>query len=170
MDSKILFSIMNIHNDFLDKIMIFITKLGNSGAIFIAVAAVLLLNRKTRKTGLQLTIALIICGIVGNIILKPQVARIRPFIRYDIPLLIPAPKDFSFPSGHTYSAFTTALIIYKSNRKWGIFMFIFAVLMAFSRMYLFVHYPTDILAGIILGLLIAEIVTRINLDKYISLK
>jgi undecaprenyl-diphosphatase len=72
-----------------------------------------------------------------------------------IPLLIEAPTDYSFPSGHTIASFEAATVLLIRHKKWGIMAMVLAVLIAFSRLYLYVHYPTDVLSSIVLGIGIA---------------
>ena len=92
--------------------------------------------------------------ITGNMILKPLVARLRPFtVNTAVELLIPPPADFSFPSGHTYASFASSTAILRNNRRIGSCALVLAILIAFSRLYLYVHYPTDVLFGILLGIL-----------------
>ncbi len=147
----------NLKCAFLDFLMPLITVLGDAGIFWIAVAVVLLFIPKQRKAGLSMGIALLIGLVVCNMILKPWVGRIRPYdyqlIHFGktIELLIATPHDFSFPSGHTIASFEAAVALTVHNRKLGIPALILAVLIAFSRMYLYVHYPTDVLASIILG-------------------
>ena len=146
---------------FLDFIMPLITVLGDAGIFWIAAAALLMLFPKYRKAGLSMGIALMIGLLVCNVTLKPLVQRIRPYdyqlehFGVQIKLLIDAQHDFSFPSGHTIASFEAATALLVHNRKLGIPAMILAVLIAFSRMYLYVHYPTDVLASVILGVGIA---------------
>lgn len=153
----------------LDDIMIFITTLGNGGLIFIVMGIIFLLNKKERKIGLNILIALLLCGVFGNLIIKPIVQRIRPYNIRSMELLIKTPSDYSFPSGHTYSAFATAMSVYFYNRRKSVGLFIYAILMAFSRMYLYVHYPTDILAGIVFGIFFAFVSKKL-LDRISEFK
>ena len=97
------------------------------------------------------------CGvIIGNGILKNLVRRSRPcWIDTTIPLLIANPTDFSFPSGHTLASFEAAVMIFLHNKKFGIPALLLAMLIGFSRLYLFVHFPTDVLGGAILGTIIS---------------
>lgn len=136
---------------FLDTIMPPLTSLGNKGIIWIVLAVFLLLFRKTRKLGLAVGFALIFDLILCNITLKPLIARIRPFEIVQFELLIASPHDFSFPSGHTAASFSAVFALVFSKSKIYIPSLILAVIIAFSRLYLFVHYPSDILGGIIVG-------------------
>jgi len=154
----------------LDLFFKYFTLLGNKGAVWIVTSVVLIIFKKTRKCGITMAIGLILCLLLGNITLKPLIARIRPFdIKTTLDIIISKPKDFSFPSGHTFASFASALIIFKNYRKWGVFAIIFASLMAFSRIYLCVHYPTDVFGGIALGIIISKISNTIYY-KYIERK
>ncbi len=129
-----------------------ISSLGNHGMLWILLAVGLLIPKKTRRTGLVLTGALLLDWLFCNGILKPLVARPRPYdIHTAIQLIAPKPKDASFPSGHTAAAFTAAAALYqcKSRLFWPVLLC--AGLIAFSRLYLYLHFPTDVLAGAVLG-------------------
>ena len=140
--------------DFLDATMPIISMLGNVGAIWIVCAVVLLVIPKTRKVGVVLAVSLAIEALCCNVILKPLVARIRPFdVNTAVQLLISPPTDFSFPSGHTGAAFAAASALFFSKNRLWIPSLVLAILIAFSRLYLYVHYPTDVLGGILLGIL-----------------
>ncbi len=139
----------------MDKVMVFITSLGNSGMIWIAVALLMLCSKKYRKTGIILAIGLIGSLVFGNIILKPLFHRLRPFqVKEGIDLIISAPHDYSFPSGHTLASVISATILLLRERKIGICALVLAILIAFSRLYLYVHFPTDVLGGTIIGIII----------------
>lgn len=137
---------------FLDAVMPYITRLADNGIGWIVLALLLLIPCKTRQTGAVMGIALILGFLTGNLLLKNVIARTRPFL-WDptITLLIKMPSEYSFPSGHTLASFECAVAIFCFHRKWGIVALVFAVLIAFSRLYLQVHYPTDVLGGAILG-------------------
>ena len=155
----ILYAIQNIHNPVLDKIMVGISSLGNAGILWGIIAIILLISKKHRKTGIHMFIAMVLTLFVGNLILKNLVQRERPcWIDTTIPLLINNPKDYSFPSGHTMNSFTAAMCIFLHQKRWGIVAFVVAALIAFSRMYLFVHFPTDIITGMIIGISSALII------------
>ena len=157
----ILDALQQIHTPLLDKILVFITSLGNAGWFWIVLGLVLLCVKKYRKYGVLVLGALILSALFGNIILKPLVARQRPcWLDPSVELLVAVPKDFSFPSGHSLVSFEGAVCIFLFNRKWGIPALMLAVLTAFSRLYLFVHFPTDVLAGIVMGTVIAWSVVR----------
>ena len=153
----------NLQSGFMDKFMPFITVFGDAGIFWMIWAAVLFLFPKTRKTGLGMAIAMMMGLIVCNITLKPLVARVRPYdlqlqeFGITIQLLGEKMHDFSFPSGHTIASFEAAVVLLKNSRKMGIPAMILAVLISFSRLYLYVHYPTDVFASILLGSLFALI-------------
>ena len=142
---------------FLDAVMPVITVLGDAGIFWIAIAVVLLFFSKTRKIGLGMGAALILGLLICNCMLKPLTARIRPYdyqlehFGVTIKLLIEAQHDFSFPSGHTIASFEAATVLMIHNKKAGIASMLLACLIAFSRLYLYVHYPTDVIASVILG-------------------
>ena len=152
----------HLQSGFMDKFMPFITKFGDHGLFWMIVAAVLFVFPKTRKTGLGMAIAMMIGLLVCNVTLKPLVGRIRPYdlqaeLGVTIQLLGERMHDFSFPSGHTIASFEAAVVMLKNSKKLGIPAMILAVLITFSRLYLYVHYPTDVIASIILGTLFALI-------------
>jgi len=148
----------NLRCGFLDFVMPLITKLGDAGIFWIAVAVLLLFIPKYRKIGLSMGAALLMGLLVCNLTLKPLIARIRPYdlqlerFGKTIQLLIATPHDFSFPSGHTIASFEGATVLLLMNKKLGIPAMVLAALIAFSRMYLYVHYPTDVLASVVLGI------------------
>lgn len=151
----------NLRCTALDFLMPKITMLGNSGMIWIAIALVMLCTKKYRKHGIILLVGLLIGLLVGNVCLKNLVARARPcWIDPGVPLLIGNPTDYSFPSGHTLSSVIAATILYDTDKRFGIPAIILAVLIAFSRLYLYVHFPTDVLAAALLGVLIGKLLHR----------
>ena len=152
MDFSILYAIQEIRTPFLDRLMPLVSALGNGGVFWLLLAAVLLIFKKTRSCGILILISMAICYVTGNMLIKNLVARQRPCaLDTSVELLIPIPREYSFPSGHTLHGFTAAMIIFMHSKKAGIPALILAAVIAFSRMYLFVHFPTDILGGIILG-------------------
>lgn len=147
-----------VRNPILDKIMIFITTLGNGGMIWIAATIILLIPKKTRKVGIMSGAALLGSLIINNNIIKNLVQRPRPFVTFsDLQILIPTPSEFSFPSGHTSSSFAAAGVFYSNlPKKFGVPAVILAGLIGLSRLYVGVHYPTDVIAGIIMGILLSS--------------
>lgn len=139
---------------FLDFLMPKITDLGNGGVIWIIAAAALIISKKYRKYGIVMLIGLLAGLITGNLCLKNLVARQRPCWVENIPLLISNPTDYSFPSGHTLSSVIGAYVLASANRKFGFAAIPLAVLIIFSRLYLYVHFPTDIIASVIIGIII----------------
>lgn len=146
---------------FLDAVMPAVTALGNAGWFWIMIAVLMLIPKKTRKVGLMMGVALILGLAIGNGVLKNLFARVRP---YDLESalvttpIINKPHDFSFPSGHTLASFEAASVLLfarKDHFGWKVAApaLVLAFLIAFSRLYLYVHFPSDILGGMILGTL-----------------
>lgn len=154
MELQFLHMIQGLHNEILDKIMIVLSALGEGGIFWIALSVVLAIPKKTRRCGITMMISMAFTFILGNLMLKNLIARPRPFtVDTSVNLIVPIPREYSFPSGHTMNGFTAATSIFLYYKKAGIGALVFAAAIAFSRMYLFVHYPTDILGGIIIGVL-----------------
>ncbi len=167
--------IQNIQNEFLDALMVGVTTLGNGGAIFIALGLVLLFTKKHRKAGLAVIVALLVMLLCNDLFLKEFFARPRPFNlletdpekyafwgkNYVFPELISKPTSYSFPSGHTASAFAAAIALLWHNRKIGVPVTAFAALMGFSRIYVEVHYCTDVIAGVVSGIICALVAVLI---------
>lgn len=150
----------NLKSDLLDTVMPIITLFGDGGVFWIAIAVLLLCIPKTRKIGLGMGFALLMGLVVCNITLKPLVGRIRPYdlqgqLGVTIPLLTDRMHDYSFPSGHTIASFEASVVLLKNNKWMGIPAVILAVLIAFSRLYLYVHYPTDVIFSVFAGILFA---------------
>ena len=135
-----------------DRFFSAVTHLGDGGALWIALAVVLLLIPRTRQAGLAVALALVLDLLLCNLCLKPLIGRIRPFALQPVTLLIPPPADYAFPSGHTAASFAAVFaLLFRRCRLWY-WALIPAGVIAFSRLYLYVHFPTDILGGILAGL------------------
>jgi undecaprenyl-diphosphatase len=137
---------------FLDAVMPVFSLICNHGEVWIALTILLLLFRRTRRIGATLTAALLLDLLCCNVFLKPLIARIRPCdVNTAVQLLIPRPTDYSFPSGHAAVSFTaTAALKASGSRLWSP-AFVLSLLICFSRLYLYVHWPSDVLAGAALG-------------------
>lgn len=138
-----------------DLIWPVVTSLGDGGFIWLATAFVLLLFPGTRRSGIILAMALGVDLILCNGVLKNLFARVRPCdVNTAVTLLVDRPADFSFPSGHTAASFASVSALYFAGEKrfWKAAL-VPACLIAFSRLYLYLHYPTDILGGIAVGIL-----------------
>ncbi len=146
--------IQGMRTPFGDAVVPFVSSLGNGGMIWVLLAVVLLAMPKTRRAGAVLAAALCFDVVLCNGILKNLFARIRPCdINTSIQLLIEHPLEYSFPSGHTAVSFASVSALYFSGRsKLWIPALVLACAIAFSRLYLYVHYPTDILGGIAIGI------------------
>lgn len=180
-----------------DKVWPIVTMFGDKGLFWIAIAVILMIFPKTRKTGLGMAIALIVGVLFCNVWLKNVIARCRPFLDEQtvkaftaqglfsgahngldfnswiatvrstelpntiVAAMADAQKDFCFPSGHTIASFEACTAILLRNKWAGIPATILALAIAFSRMYLFVHYPTDVIFAIFSGIIIGLIATLI---------
>ena len=150
---NLLYWFQSIHNSVLDFIVPKITFLGNAGWFWMLIVLLLLVLPYNRKMGVQAFISLLMTFILCNLILKPGLMRCRPcWLHPEIELLTKLPHDFSFPSGHSNASFAVATAILTRNKKIGIPAIILAAAIAISRLYLFVHWPTDVLAGTIIGI------------------
>lgn len=137
-----------------DTVWIFFSLIGNAGAVWIVLAIALLCFRKTRRAGAAILVALVIGLLVGNVWLKEWIMRPRPFVTHsELTALLDPGDQWSFPSGHTLSSFAAATALYFFHRKSGALAYVLAALIAFSRLYASVHYPTDVLAGLLIGIL-----------------
>lgn len=140
----------------LDIIFTIITYLGSGGILWIAAAVCMLFTKKYRRCGIAVLVCLLLGLFFGNLILKHIVARARPcWLKPIADMLVAVPKDFSFPSGHTLSSFIVAIVILRHSRPLGIPALVMAALIAFSRLYVYVHFPTDLLGAMILAVPVA---------------
>ena len=149
----------NIQCTFLDTTMPVITHMGSAGFL-IVFAVFMMLLKKYRRTGFSVALSMVFGLVICNIILKPGIARIRPYDYQEqmgimINLLIEKQHDFSFPSGQTIATFETATAIFLNHKKLGTVCLVLASIIAFSRLYLYIHYPTDVFTSIILGVALA---------------
>ncbi len=158
----------NLRSGFLDPILKAVTHLGDAGIFWIALAVLFLIFKKTRPLGIVMGVALILDLILCNGIAKPLVNRIRPYALKEAVdgvtgyPLVKAPTDASFPSGHTAASFACVFaLLFKKSRLW-IPALVLSVLIAFSRLYLYVHFPTDILGGILIGLIVGYLGAKLG--------
>ena len=168
-DFNILYAIQNIRTPFLDKFFVTITSIpGNYGQMWVVLGIILLIFKKTRKCGLTIILSYLMVYGLGQYVLKDLIARPRPcHIDQTIELLISRPSSFSCPSTHSGWAFAATASVYLYNKKIGIPVIIFSFLVAFSRLYLFVHFPSDVLFGVVLGIIFA-VLSKIIVKKIIK--
>lgn len=158
LDGDILLWIQNyLRNDMLTPVFKLITILGNAGFIWILITCILVIYKKTRQSGIVTAVSLAITFLVNNLVIKNLFHRTRPYEVLDgLQILIEKQSDFSFPSGHTAAAFGTAAAVYLLfPKKYGVPALAFAFLMGFSRLYVGVHYPTDVIGGALAGTAVA---------------
>ena len=149
----LLFLQESVRNPSLDKVMQFVTSLGDAGFLAILACIVLLCIKKYRRAGAAASLSLSLDFLVVNLVLKNLVARIRPYDVFEELILITRrPSDLSFPSGHAGACFAVASVLFLClPRRFGIPALVTAALISFSRLYVGAHYPTDVLGGILIG-------------------
>ena len=153
MEIHILDMIQNFRTPIGDVVVPLITRLGDAGIIWIILTVLLLIIPKTRKTGVIMMAALLVDVLLCNVLIKNLVARTRPFdVNTAVQLLVAKPRDYSFPSGHTAASFASVTALYLAGEKkmWKAAL-VLAVLIALTRLYMYVHYPTDIIGGVVFG-------------------
>ena len=157
-----------LRSPILSAVMVFFSTIGNVGILWIALGLVLLIPKRTRRGGFDLLICLAAAYIVNDLIIKEIVARVRPYDAIEgLTILVKPLSSFSFPSGHANSSFAAAMALTLAFGKKGAWAYIPAALVAFSRCYVGVHYPSDVLAGILVGTLVAW-GTFLLLKKYVK--
>lgn len=162
----LLYWFQELHHPLLDKLVVAVTSLGNSGIFWILLTIAMLIFAREKKAAWTSALALIFSLLVCNILLKNLVARERPcWIDPSVELLVKMPQDFSFPSGHSSASFASAVSVFLYYRKQGAAALALAVGIALTRLYLFVHFPTDVLIGSLLGIL--EALAAYVIVKYI---
>ncbi len=153
MEFDILYALQNLRCEVLDKLILGLTWLvGDYGHLWAIVGAVMLFFKKTRTCGIAVLVSYVLVFIGGQYVLKDLIARERPcVIDQTVELIVARKTSYSCPSTHTAWAFAAATSIFLHFKKWGIATFVVAAVIGFSRMYLFMHFPTDVLFGAVLG-------------------
>lgn len=172
LEFQILNLIANMRTDLLDTMLPMISSFGDKGIGWIVLSVILICIPRYRKAGITMGLALIFCLLIGNMTLKPLIARPRPYTYFpEMTLLIAPLADFSFPSGHTFASFASATALFLYHKKAGIAAYILAAIIAFTRLYLYVHFPSDVIAGMLLGIfsgwLAYQIVQSVSTHKKI---
>lgn len=154
MELQILYAIQSIRTDFLDSAIVFITNfVGKNAEIWLVLGIALLIFKKTRKIGLAVLLSYGLTWVICQDIIKDIICRPRPcHVDESIELLISRPSSYSCPSTHSALAMAMATSVYYFNKKFGIAAFVVSLIIGFSRMYLFVHFPTDVLLGYLIGI------------------
>jgi len=144
----------HVRTDFMDRAMLFFTKLGDRGAIWIIYAVICACSVGLRQVSMNLTMCVSASAFLGNFAIKPFFRRTRPCNTDNTrTLLLARPGDSSFPSCHTMTSFAAAVVTaWQAGGLLGVTSFVFASMISFSRVYLYVHYPSDVLAGMALGI------------------
>ncbi len=148
----------NLRCPFMDFLMPKISMIGEFGIVWLVIGIIMLCFRKTRRCAILMLISTLAVYCFGELFLKNQICRVRPCnIRPYLDIPVERPSSYSFPSGHTSSAFSCAVMILMNHRVGGVFALMLAIVIAFSRLYNYVHFPSDVLAGALLGAVFAVI-------------
>lgn len=163
----------NLRCELLDRLMVFLSIIGEGGLVWFLIAIPMLFFKKTRTCGVVMILSMGLVLVFGEFVMKNLFCRVRPCnIDTTVEMLVKRPKSFSFPSGHTSSSFAAATSVFLFNKKAGIATLTLALLIGFSRLYNYVHFPTDVLAGMLFGILMAVFVyhlfKRYKLDNKIE--
>lgn len=163
----------NLRCELLDRLMVFLSIIGEGGLVWFLIAVPMLFFKKTRTCGVVMILSMGLVLVFGEFVMKNLFCRVRPCnIDTTVEMLVKRPKSFSFPSGHTSSSFAAATSVFLFNKKAGIATLLLACLIGFSRLYNYVHFPTDVLAGMLFGILMAVFVyhlfKRYKLDNKIE--
>ena len=163
-DFSILFAIRELFaGGTFDSLMLWASTAGDAGAVWFAIGAVLLWKPSTRRLGAAVILAVAVYALIGNGILKPLIERLRPCeLKDTVDMILACPETFSFPSGHTGASFAAAGVFWLLKSPWRWAALAGAALIAFSRLYLFVHFPSDIAGGIFCGLFAAFVAVRLT--------
>jgi undecaprenyl-diphosphatase len=167
LDGRILLFIQEfLRFEWLNPIVLFLTSLGNAGAVWILLTALLMIQKKYQKAGISMAISLLLGFLLTNVLLKNWVCRPRPYVMIpELDALVTA-MDWSFPSGHSTSSMAAAAVMFcRMPRKMGIPAMALAVLICLSRLYVGVHYPSDVICGAGIGVLAAVCALRLTRDK-----
>lgn len=167
-DISILNLIQNLKSPLMDKIMTTITAFGNMGIFWILLIIIFLTTKEYKKMAKFMIVCMLVNIIIVNLIIKPAVGRQRPFeIVEGIKLLVLKPQDPSFPSGHSAISFCmlTTILFFSKSKTINIMASLLAILIAFSRLYLYVHFPSDVFCGIIFGILSSLITLKFCFSK-----
>ncbi len=162
-DNRILTKLSQKHTKSLNRIMVFVTKTGNNGYVWFALTIPLLIFNRFRLVGYTTILSMLISGLSGEITIKHIVGRVRPCNKdFGKDLLIKHPAHYSFPSGHTSSSFAVTMVMFFMMPVLFVPVLVYACLMGFSRMYLLVHYPTDVIAGMVLGIICGTVAVSVS--------
>lgn len=146
----------NLRCEFLDHLMVFLSLIGEGGLVWFLIAVPMLFFKKTRTCGVVMILSMGVSLLLGEFVLKNLIGRVRPCnVNSDFEMLVKRPQSFSFPSGHTSSSFAAATSVFLWNKKYGVPTLILAFLIGFSRLYNYVHFPTDVLCGMLFGIFIS---------------
>lgn len=163
----------NLRCELLDHLMVFFSLIGEAGLVWFLIAVPMLFFKKTRVCGVAMILSMGIVLLLGEFGMKNVFCRVRPCnVNQEIELLVKRPSSYSFPSGHTGSSFAAATSVFLYHKKAGICTLVLAALIGFSRLYNYVHFPSDVLVGMLFGIIMSVVVynlfKRYKLDNKIE--
>lgn len=163
----------NLRCELLDHLMVFFSLIGEAGLVWFLIAVPMLFFKKTRVCGVAMILSMGIVLLLGEFGMKNVFCRVRPCnVNQEIELLVKRPSSYSFPSGHTGSSFAAATSVFLYHKKAGICTLVLAALIGFSRLYNYVHFPSDVLVGMLFGIIMSLVVynlfKRYKLDNKIE--
>jgi len=164
-DNAILLFIQeHLRSGFVNAVMIFFSAIGTLGLIWIAAGIAMLITKKYRRTGIVLLVCLAATWVLNDLVIKTLIQRPRPYLSlHELSILVPRRNDYSFPSGHTSTSFACAFVMARMNgRRWA-WVYIIAAMIALSRLFVGIHYPSDVLAGALFGTLSAAVISVLAL-------
>lgn len=160
MEQAILDGIQLLRNPYLDIFFTVLTRMGDHAEIWLLLVFIMSRKKERQGTAWLAIVSIFIAFVLVILTLKPLTMRVRPFVATDFKMLVPVPLGSSFPSGHSATSLAVAFLLFRENAHYKYSIMLVAILMAFSRLYVYVHYPSDVIVGVLIGVGIGELVFR----------
>ena len=160
MEQAILDGIQIIRSPYLDIFFTVLTRMGDHAEIWLLLVFIMSRKKERQGTAWLAIVSIFFAFVLVILTLKPLTMRARPFVLSDFKMLVPIPLGSSFPSGHSATSLAVAFLLFRENVNYKYPIMFVAILMAFSRLYVYVHYPSDVVVGVLIGVGIGEFVYR----------